>query len=101
MPKKPRNWKEDVDAIRKVLMSEWDPIGCGAPDDEYDGYIPVIYRLMQARVSVEELASHLTNIETESMGLSGGRAVERRNRRVAESLRGPCHRATGTAPHLS
>jgi hypothetical protein len=86
MTKKPRNWKEDVDAIRKVLMSEWNPIGCGVPDDEYDGYIPVIYRLMQAQVGVEELASHLTKTEIESMGLSGGPAVESRNRDVAERL---------------
>jgi hypothetical protein len=86
MTKKPRNWKEDVDAIRKVLMAEWDPIGCGVPDDEYDGYIPVIYRLMQARATIEELASHLTYLETERMGLSGGRAVESRNRCVAQKL---------------
>ena len=86
MRKKPHNWKEDVDAIRRVLMSEWDPIDCGVPDDEYDGYIPVIYRLLQQRVGVDELASHLTKIETENMGLSGGPAVVSRNHRVAASL---------------
>ncbi len=86
MTKKLPNWKEDVNAIRRVLISEWDPIGCGVPDDEYDSYIPVIYRLMQQRLSADELASHLTNIETGSMGLSGGPAVATRNRRVAEIL---------------
>jgi hypothetical protein len=40
MTKEPRDWKADVDAIRRVLMPEWDPIGCGAPDDEYDSYFP-------------------------------------------------------------
>jgi len=79
----PRDWKADVDAIRSTLMSEWDPIGCGVPDDEYDGYIPVIYRLMQARVGVEELASHLQEIETRRMGL---RARPEVNRRVAKML---------------
>ena len=78
-----RDWKADVDAIRPILMSEWDPIGCGVPDDEYDGYIPVIYRLMQARVSIEDLASHLQEIETERMGLPARPEV---NRRVAKML---------------
>jgi hypothetical protein len=81
MTKQLRNWKADVDAIRKVLMCEWDPIGCGVPEDEYDSYIPMIYRLMQSRCSVAELASHLGGLETGSMGLSERPAV---NRRVAE-----------------
>jgi hypothetical protein len=79
----PRDWKADVEAIRPILMSEWDPIGCGVPDDEYDGYIPVIYRLMQSRVSVEELASHLQEIETQGMCLPARPEV---NRRVAKML---------------
>jgi len=73
-----RDWKADVDAIRPILMSEWDPIGCGVPDDEYDGYIPEIYNLMQARVSVEELASRLQDIETQRMGLLAQPEVDRR-----------------------
>lgn len=78
-----RDWKADVDKIRQVLMSEWDPIGCGVPDDEYDSYIPKIYLLMQERVSVHELASHLEKLETLSMGLS---ANPETNRRVAKIL---------------
>ena len=83
MSKRSRDWKADVDAIRRILISEWDPIGCGVPEDEYDSYIPVIYRLMQARAGVEGLASHLEKLETESMGL---RADMDRNRRVARML---------------
>jgi hypothetical protein len=83
MSRKLRDWKADVDAIRRVLMSEWDPIGCGVPDDEYDSYIPVIYKYMQARSSVEELAQHLEEIETQRMGLSARPEV---NRSVAKSL---------------
>jgi hypothetical protein len=78
-----RDWQADVDAIRSILLSEWDPIGCGVPDDEYDAYIPGIYRLMQARVSVAELASHLQEIETKRMGSPGRPEV---NRRVAKAL---------------
>jgi hypothetical protein len=79
----PRDWKADVDAIRSILISEWDPIGCGIPDDEYDGYIPGIYRLMQARVSIEELEAHLQEIETQQICL---RARPEENRRVAKML---------------
>jgi hypothetical protein len=78
-----RDWKADVDAIRRILVSEWDPIGCGVPKDEYDGYISVIYRLIQARVSIEELASHLQELETQQMGLDPRPQV---NRCVAKML---------------
>lgn len=64
-------------------MSHWDPIGCGVPDDEYDSYIPVIYRFMQERTTVDELASHLQKLETISMGLDGDWS---RNQRVAKLL---------------
>lgn len=83
MSRRTRDWKADVDAIRRILISEWDPIGCGVPEDEYDSYIPRIYRFMQARADVEVLASHLEKLETVSMGLRGDLA---RNRRVAQIL---------------
>jgi hypothetical protein len=78
-----RNWKADVDAIRRILMSEWDPISCGVPDDEYDSYIPAIYNLMQSRVSIEELATLLQTFETQRMGLHARPEV---NRGVAKLL---------------
>jgi hypothetical protein len=83
MSRRSRNWKADIDAVRRILISEWDPIGCGVPEYEYDSYIPTIYRLMESRAGVEGLASHLEKLETESMGL---RADADRNRRVAKML---------------
>jgi hypothetical protein len=83
MANKRRDWKAHVDAIRKILFTEWDPIGCGVPEDEYDNYIPVIYRLMQGRAGVVGLVYHLEKLETYSMGLP---ANPERNRRVAEML---------------
>lgn len=53
-------------------MSHWNPIGCGVPDDEYDSYIPVIYRLIQEG-DANRLAAHLYQLETESMGVQGSR----------------------------
>ena len=78
-----RDWKADVDAIRLILMAEWDPISCGVPDDEYDGYIPAIYNLIQSRVSMEELAALLQEFETQHMGLPARPEV---NQRVAKLL---------------
>lgn len=83
MSRHARDWKADVAAIRRILISEWDPIGCGVPEDEYDSYIPRIYLFMQALVNVEVLASHLERLETVSMGLRGDLA---RSRRVAQML---------------
>jgi hypothetical protein len=73
----------DVDAIRMILITDWDPIGCGVPDDEYDCYIGAIFALMQRQVSAEELAQHLEMIETRTMCLQSNAD---RNRRVAKSL---------------
>jgi hypothetical protein len=83
MSRPTRNWKADVEAIRRILISEWDPIGFGVPEDEYDSYIPTIYLLMQSCVGIEGLASHLEKLETVSMGLS---VNTERNRRVAKML---------------
>jgi hypothetical protein len=76
-------WKAKVDAIRRILISDWDPIRCGVPEDEYDSYIPVIYRLMQAGGSAKELAAHLQKLETEAMCLP---ARPEANLRVANML---------------
>jgi hypothetical protein len=83
MAGKSRDWKTLVDAIRKILYTEWDPIGCGVPEDEYDSYIGAIYGLLQSRTDVTKLADHLEELETNSMGLT---ANPQNNRRVAEML---------------
>jgi hypothetical protein len=84
-----RNWKFDVKAIRRILPTEWNPIGFGAfdvPDDEYDSYIGGIYGRMQSGVSVEELAQHLSTIESDQMGLAVNSRVSDRNLQVANAL---------------
>ena len=80
--------QEIQDAIRQILLQDWDPIGVrDAPtaQDEYDGYVGGIYRLLASAASPEAVAKHLGAIETEQMGLehtqpsaptlSGGKAV--------------------------
>ena len=59
-------------SIRQVLLRNWDPIGVleeSKAQDEYDTYIGGIYRLLYNSASAEEIASHLANIDKNSMGM--------------------------------
>ena len=71
--------------IRRILVDEWDPIGCGVPEDEYDSYIPVIYKLLQHGRDEYKLATHLANLEVNSLGY--GSSNMERCQRVAKLLR--------------
>ena len=76
MTSRERQGEGSQDAIRRVLLDEWDPIGVrGVPEaqDEYDSYVGGVYRLLATGVSVPELAEHLVCIERDSMGLSARR----------------------------
>jgi hypothetical protein len=72
-----------TDAIREVLVRDWDPIGvmdaAAWPPDEYDSYIGEIYSSLVRGESAEAIARHLCRIEETVMGLG----------RVSESLRLP------------
>jgi|HubBroStandDraft_5_1064220.scaffolds.fasta_scaffold1172680_2 hypothetical protein len=75
--------KADVDAIRRILMDQWNPIGFAVPDDEYDSYIPGIYRLIQDGADAYKLAQRLLQLEMVSIGVQGN---AERAERVANSL---------------
>jgi hypothetical protein len=72
-----------MQAIRALLIADWAPIGYGVPPDEYDGYLPGIYRLLESGTDVVKLTAHFGKLERISMGLA-----ERtdHNRHVAEKL---------------
>ncbi len=60
--------------IGDVLLMEWDPIGVqDIPEaqDEYDSYVPAVYKLLASGKSEHELFDYLWWIETEHMGLTG------------------------------
>jgi hypothetical protein len=64
--------KETTDAIRQVLLKEWDPIGvaeCPEAQDEYDDYIGPIYHLLLDKQSAERIAYELNRIVVDKMGL--------------------------------
>ena len=78
--------KSYQDAIRQVLMQEWDPIGvAGVPQaqDEYDSYIQQIYGMLIRREQKFKLVDFLWWAETESMGLYGSR---KRTEHIADLL---------------
>lgn len=80
--------REIQQSIRQVLLHEWDPIGvAGIPEaqDEYDSYVGGVYRLLALGASDEQIAEHLWEIETVTMGLP---AIERsRLHPVVQKLR--------------
>lgn len=78
--------KRYQDAIRAILLQEWDPIGVAdAPEahDEYNSYVPQIYALLIRREPASMIFDFLWWAETESMGLCGNRA---KTAAVAERL---------------
>ena len=54
-----RDTKAESAAIRKILHQDWDPIGCGVPEDEYDGYVWPVYALLIRNADREEVTAYL------------------------------------------
>lgn len=76
-------------AVRGVLLREWDPIGVrgiSAARDEYDSYVPAICRMLESGADEVKLTDHLRRLRTNIMGLS--RLNEEHDRRIARRLRG-------------
>ena len=68
--------KHYQEAIRTILLKDWDPIGVAdvpQAQDEYDSYIHEIHGMLIRHVSRVELIDHLWWIESEGMGLYGNR----------------------------
>ncbi len=66
-------------AIARVLLHDWDPIGVSgtpAAHDEYNSYGGGIYRLLSSGASEYQIIRHLNNLETTSMGLSAGNSEQ-------------------------
>ncbi|RYG98865.1 MAG: hypothetical protein EON58_05810 [Alphaproteobacteria bacterium] len=58
--------------VRLVLHWAWDPIGVrGIPEaiDEYDGYAPAVFELLQRHAPIPEIADYLIHITRDRMGL--------------------------------
>ena len=60
-------------ALRRALMSHWDPIGVKDEPyaaDEYDRYIGGVFELLVDQATAGQIEEYLRVIETERMGLT-------------------------------
>ena len=59
--------------VDEILWNDWDPIGINdsAPRDEYQSYVPGIYKMLIEDRTEKEIAERLNKIAISSMGLSG------------------------------
>ena len=59
--------------LRKILLSDWDPIGIAdvpQASDEYDGYLGTIFHLIDTGSTEKEIAKHLFDVEKNHLGFS-------------------------------
>jgi len=54
-----RDTKAETRAINAVLWRDWDPIGCGVPEDEYESYVWPVYKLLIDGAGREAVADYL------------------------------------------
>jgi hypothetical protein len=72
--------------VDEVLYYVWDPIGVAsspAARDEYQGYLPKVFTMLQEGMDALPIAACLDNVATDRMGLD---ANPEHSRRVAELL---------------
>lgn len=70
--------------VRQILLAEWNPIGEGVPDNEYDHYIgPLVTMLVQNRPAAD-LVEYLHGITMNQIGLTSDK---QRLSSVAQSLK--------------
>jgi hypothetical protein len=73
MRERERRAREIQEAIRQVLLHDWDPIGIAdepGAQDEYDSYVGGVYRLLASGASEAEIDRHLQRIVVETTGLA-------------------------------
>ena len=54
-----RDVRAATKAINDILWRDWDPIGCGVPEDEYESYVWPVYRMLASGETGEEVAERL------------------------------------------
>ena len=87
MGKRQREVKQLTQPIHTILIDEWDPIGVRShreAQDEYDGYIGGILRMLSVGADKTKIVDHLRRLETTNMGLGHGDEANRE--RVADLL---------------
>ena len=54
-----RDTRAETRAINTILWRDWDPIGCGVPEDEYESYVWPVYKLLIDGEPREKVADYL------------------------------------------
>ena len=54
-----RDTDAEAQAINAILWKDWDPIGCGVPEDEYESYVWPLYALLIDGARAEAVANYL------------------------------------------
>ena len=65
-----RDTKAKSRAINAILWRDWDPIGCGVPEDEYESYVWPVYKLLIDGAPRAELAAYLRWAAEDNMTVS-------------------------------
>lgn len=78
------NGQRLLEAVREILLREWDPIGVAhiaECSNEYDRYARTISRLLSDGIDGYKLTAYLCKVQTVEMGLSS--VDEERNKAIA------------------
>ncbi len=75
--------------IKDIMLRDWDPIGIQdvrEASDEYDSYVPSVYKLLISQKPIHEIFEYLWWVETEHMGLIGDRQATEAIAKKLQSL---------------
>jgi hypothetical protein len=64
----------ELEALKVLLLREWDPIGVAdipAAADEYDSYAMQVFTFLAGDADAQYIADYLTWVVTERMGMGG------------------------------
>jgi len=78
----------DIATLRKIGFDQWDPIGGGVPEDEYDTYLLKAAGNLWNGDAVKQVADYLAKVEVEWMGLELAPGVHDRALGVAGAISG-------------
>ena len=65
-----RNAKAEAKAINAILWKDWDPIGAGAPEDEYESCVWPIFKLLIEGAPRAKLEAYLRCAAEERIAVS-------------------------------
>ena len=78
-----RDTKAETRAINQILWRDWDPIGCGVPEDEYESYAWPVYKLLIDGAARADIETYLRWVADDYIAVS---VPEEKLRRVVDEL---------------